>query len=66
MESQNVRSGYLTGPPERPLLNINLSDLGTLVRRGQLQRAGGSSGQLWYVGDDVDALAATHAMAKAA
>ncbi|MGW6142159.1 hypothetical protein [Streptomyces sp. NPDC055140] len=56
MESQIVRPGYLTAHQVAALLGITLGGVRQLVRRGRLQRSGGSVGQPWYAVDDVTAL----------
>lgn len=66
MESQIIRPGYLTAHQTARVLGVSLGAVRLLVHRGQLQRAGGSPRQPWYAADDVAALAAKRAAAKAA
>ncbi|MFE9309504.1 hypothetical protein ACFYM5_17665 [Streptomyces sp. NPDC006706] len=66
MESQIIRPGYLTAHQTARVLGISLDGVRQLVRRGRLQRAGGTERQPWYAVDDVTALAAKRAERKAA
>ncbi|MFD0256427.1 hypothetical protein ACFVGX_36610 [Streptomyces sp. NPDC127113] len=58
MESQNLRPGHLTAHQTARLLGVSLDAVRQLVRRGQLQRSGGTPRQPWYAAQDVAALAA--------
>lgn len=58
MESTNLRPGYLTAHQTAQQLGITLDGVRQLVRRGRLQRSGGSPRQPWYAVPDVAALAA--------
>ncbi|MER6431578.1 hypothetical protein ABT272_28185 [Streptomyces sp900105245] len=66
MESQHLRPGHLTAHQTAYVLGIGLDAVRQLVRRGQLQRSGGSPRQPWYAAADVYALASKRAAAKAA
>ncbi|MGW3024820.1 hypothetical protein [Streptomyces sp. NPDC001221] len=57
MESQNIRPGSLTAHQTAQQLGISLDGVRQLVRRGQLQRSGGSPRQPWYAVKDVAAIA---------
>ncbi|MEU1008185.1 hypothetical protein [Streptomyces sp. NPDC005890] len=58
MESQHLRPGHLTAHQTAQLLGVGLDAVRQLVRRGQLQRSGGTPRQPWYAVPDVQALAA--------
>ncbi|RMI92036.1 hypothetical protein BIU87_20755 [Streptomyces sp. ZS0098] len=58
MESQMIRPGYLTAHQTARVLGVRLDTVRQLVRRGQLERCGGSPRQPWYAVADVQALAA--------
>jgi hypothetical protein len=66
MESLIVRPGHLTAHQTAQVLGIGLDAVRQLVRRGQLQRSGGTARQPWYAVPDVQALAAKRAARKAA
>ncbi|MFE5217483.1 MULTISPECIES: hypothetical protein [unclassified Streptomyces] len=66
MESLNIRPGHLTAHQTAHVLGIGLDAVRQLVRRGQLQRSGGSPRQPWYAAADVYALASKRAAPKAA
>ncbi|MFD5297206.1 hypothetical protein ACFWJU_18605 [Streptomyces mutabilis] len=66
MESQIIRPGYLTAHQTARLLGISLAGVRQLVRRGQLQRSGGTDRQPWYAARDVAALAADRCARAAA
>ncbi|MFF1702596.1 hypothetical protein [Streptomyces sp. NPDC058252] len=66
MESQMIRPGHLTAHQTARQLGITLDGVRQLVRRGQLQRSGGSPRQPWYAVQDVAALATKRQQAKAA
>ncbi|MFF4347545.1 hypothetical protein [Streptomyces sp. NPDC001530] len=66
MESLNIRPGHLTAHQTAQQLGIGLDGVRQLVRRGQLQRSGGSPRQPWYAVQDVAALATKRRTAKAA
>jgi hypothetical protein len=66
MESNIIRPGYLTAHQVAALLGITLGGVRQLVRRGQLQRSGGSVGQPWYAVVDVTALDAKRRTHQAA
>lgn len=61
-----IRPGHLTAHQTARQLGIGLDGVRQLVRRGQLQRSGGSPRQPWYAVQDVAALAAKRRTAKAA
>lgn len=61
-----IRPGHLTAHQTARQLGISLDGVRQLVRRGQLQRSGGSPRQPWYAVQDVAALAAKRRTAKAA
>lgn len=66
MESLNIRPGHLTAHQTAKQLGITLDGVRQLVRRGQLQRSGGTPRQPWYAVPDVAALVtkrATHSSA---
>lgn len=66
MESLNIRPGHLTAHQTAKQLGITLDGVRQLVRRGQLQRSGGTPRQPWYAVQDVAALVtkrATHSSA---
>jgi hypothetical protein len=48
------------------MLGVELDAVRQLVRRGKLSRSGGTPRQPWYTVEDVAALAAKRAAAKAA
>jgi DNA-directed RNA polymerase specialized sigma24 family protein len=56
MESQIIRPGHLTAHQTARMLGITLGGVRQLVRRGRLQRSGGTVGKPWYAVDDVTAL----------
>ncbi|MGW3651883.1 hypothetical protein [Streptomyces sp. NPDC000878] len=56
MESQIIRPGHLTAHQTARVLGISLDGVRQLVRRGRLQRSGGTPRQPWYTVDDVTAL----------
>ncbi|MFJ4785497.1 hypothetical protein [Streptomyces sp. NPDC088794] len=58
MESQMIRPGHLTAHQTARTLGIGLDAVRQLVRRGQLQRSGGTPRQPWYAVADVAALLA--------
>ncbi|MFD4259970.1 hypothetical protein ACFWR9_20715 [Streptomyces sp. NPDC058534] len=58
MESQIIRPGHLTAHQTARVLGVGLDAVRQLVRRGQLQRSGGTPRQPWYAAQDVAALAA--------
>jgi hypothetical protein len=66
MESQMIRPGHLTAHQTAQQLGIGLDGLRQLVRRGQLQRSGGSPRQPWYDVQDVTALVVKRATRTAA
>ncbi|MHB9862172.1 hypothetical protein [Streptomyces sp. YIM S03343] len=66
MEQQHIRPGYLTAHQTARVLGITLDGVRQLVRRGKLQRSGGSPRQPWYPADDVAALAARRTLPKVA
>ncbi len=66
MESQMIRPGHLTAHQTAAALGIGLDGVRQLVRRGQLQRSGGSPRQPWYAAADVAALAAKRALTQSA
>ncbi|MFJ5150848.1 hypothetical protein ACIQCF_04570 [Streptomyces sp. NPDC088353] len=66
MESQIIRPGYLTAHQTARVLGISLDGVRQLVRRGQLERSGGTERQPWYAVDAVSALAAKRATRIAA
>ncbi|CAL9666248.1 hypothetical protein SUDANB145_07175 (plasmid) [Streptomyces sp. enrichment culture] len=66
MESQIIRPGHLTAHQTARVLGIGLPAVRQLVRRGQLERSGGTVGQPWYAAADVAALAAKRARRAAA
>jgi hypothetical protein len=66
MESQIIRPGHLTAHQVAELLDVTLGGVRQLVRRGQLQRSGGSVGQPWYAVQDVAALDAKRRTSQAA
>ena len=66
MESQIIRPGHLTAHQTARLLGITLDSVRQLVRRGHLQRSGGSPRQPWYHADQVAALATTRLRTPAA
>jgi hypothetical protein len=66
MESLIIRPGHLTAHQTAQQLGISLDGVRQLVRRGKLQRSGGSPRQPWYAVQDVAALAAKRPMRNAA
>ncbi|WP_329292870.1 hypothetical protein [Streptomyces pseudovenezuelae] len=66
MESQMIRPGHLTAHQTAQQLGIGLAGVRQLVRRGQLQRSGGSPRQPWYAVQDVTALVVKRAARNAA
>jgi hypothetical protein len=66
MESLIVRPGHLTAHQTARTLGVGLPAVRKLVQRGQLARSGGTARQPWYAVDDVAALVAKRATAKAA
>jgi hypothetical protein len=66
MESLIVRPGHLTAHQTARVLGIGLPAVRKLVQRGKLTRSGGTERQAWYAADDVAALVAKRATAKAA
>lgn len=66
MESLNIRPGHLTAHQTARTLDMTLGGVRQLVRRGQLQRSGGSPRQPWYAAQDVAALAAKRATPRVA
>jgi hypothetical protein len=66
MESQMIRPGHLTAHQTAQQLGIGLDGVRQLVRRGQLQRSGGSPRQPWYDVQDVTALVVKRATRTAA
>jgi hypothetical protein len=66
MESQIIRPGHLTAHQTAQQLGIGLDGVRQLVRRGQLQRSGGSPRQPWYAVQDVAALVVKRAARTAA
>ena len=51
-----IRPGHLTAHQTAQQLGIGLDGVRQLVRRGRLQRSGGSPRQPWYAWQDVAAL----------
>ncbi|MFI2431974.1 hypothetical protein [Streptomyces sp. NPDC018693] len=66
MESQLIRPGHLTAHQTARALGITLGGVRQLVRRGRLQRSGGSPRQPWYAAEEVTALIVERQQAKAA
>ncbi len=66
MESQNIRPGHLTAHQTARLLGISLDGVRQLVRRGRLNRSGGSPRQPWYAAEDVTTLILERRASKAA
>ncbi|MFE9432169.1 hypothetical protein [Streptomyces sp. NPDC006640] len=66
MESQMIRPGHLTAHQTARQLGISLDGVRQLVRRGQLQRSGGTPRQPWYAVPDVYALTLKRQTRKAA
>ncbi|MEU9173039.1 hypothetical protein AB0D34_35600 [Streptomyces sp. NPDC048420] len=66
MESLIIRPGHLTAHQTAQQLGIGLDGVRQLVRRGQLQRSGGSPRQPWYDVQDVTALVVKRATRDAA
>ncbi|MEU6490377.1 hypothetical protein ABZ890_08285 [Streptomyces sp. NPDC046984] len=66
MESQNLRPGHLTAHQTARQLGISLNGVRQLVRRGRLQRSGGSPRQPWYAVQDVTTLAIERHQGKVA
>jgi hypothetical protein len=66
MESQNIRPGHLTAHQTARQLGISLDGVRQLVRRGRLNRSGGSPRQPWYAVKDVAALVAERRKANSA
>ncbi|MFF9625432.1 hypothetical protein [Streptomyces griseosporeus] len=66
MESQMIRPGHLTAHQTARVLGVELDTVRQLVRRGKLQRSGGTPRQPWYPAAAVAALAANRAASKAA
>ncbi|MFF0080232.1 hypothetical protein ACFYR1_11100 [Streptomyces canus] len=66
MESQMIRPGHLTAHQTAQQLGIGLDGVRQLVRRGQLQRSGGSPRQPWYAVQDVTELVVKRAARTAA
>jgi len=58
MESQMIRPGHLTAHQTARLLGVGLDAVRQMVKRGQLNRSGGTPRQPWYPVDEVAALAA--------
>lgn len=61
-----IRPGHLTAHQTAQQLGIGLAGVRQLVRRGQLQRSGGSPRQPWYAVQDVTALVVKRAARNAA
>ena len=61
-----IRPGHLTAHQTAQQLGIGLDGVRQLVRRGQLQRSGGSPRQPWYDVQDVTALVVKRATRTAA
>ncbi len=51
-----IRPGHLTAHQTARVLGISLGGVRQLVRRGQLERSGGTPRQPWYAVADVQAL----------
>ncbi|MFI6494404.1 hypothetical protein [Streptomyces sp. NPDC050564] len=66
LSSLNIRPGHLNAHQTARQFGISLDGVRQLVRRGQLQRSGGSPRQPWYAGRDVAALVAERPTRNAA